>query len=48
VLTIVIYPTPVASGDDARSGTATLADVVVGKVGACVALRYGRLYDRPR
>jgi adenosylmethionine-8-amino-7-oxononanoate aminotransferase len=48
VLTIVLYPTLVASEDDVRSGTATSADVVVDKVGACVAVRDGRVYDRPR
>lgn len=48
MLTIVLYPTPVASEDDVRSGTATLADVVVDKVGACVAFRDWRVYDRPR
>lgn len=39
VLTIVLYPTLVASEGDVRSGMATLADVVVDKVGACVAIR---------
>ena len=48
VLTIVFYPTLVVGEEDVRAGTATLADVVVDKLGAGVASRDGRLYDRPR